>query len=214
MSVRVVLYAEGAGDAPRGFDDSPAWAIAEDDLGPAHVLVRRALARARGAPEPAVTFRGRYRDEDGGHLTGSDLLDRDRREKLSVLHELADDRVDLVLFLIDRDGEAPRTPDHLATGWTAPTPLVVGVPREELEAWLLGDATGVSARLSTAPPARPEELEPGAAKAWLQARVADVVGPGRDAAREVRADLARRADLDRLDRACPSFAAFRRALAP
>ena len=201
MSVRVVVYAEGSGEAPRLFDDSPAWTLGDDDLGPAHVLVRRSLAAERGVPESAVVFRGRYRDEDGCHLVGSDLLDDARRARLAALHALFADRIDLVVLLVDRDGHADRTPAALGASWTGRTALAVGVPREEFEAWLIGDGSAAARRLGAGPPGLPEALAPRAAKMWLSEQVSAVEG----VALEIRCDLARAADLTSLRAACPSF---------
>lgn len=59
MSLTVVLYCEGsresgaAGELP---PPAPGEELMEDELGPAHVLARRVLAKARNLPEDAIRF--------------------------------------------------------------------------------------------------------------------------------------------------------------
>jgi hypothetical protein len=212
MSVRVTVYAEGGGETPLGFDDSPSWQLGDDDLGAGHVLTRRAIALARNVPEASVVFRGRFRDEDGAHLTGSDLLDGERRHRLATLHALFPDRLDLVVILIDRDGDPRRTVATLSEGWTG-SRCVVGVAREEFEAWLISDASAVAARLGQAPPADPEAEAPSACKSWLQAHVATLARDARGA-RDLRTDLARQLHLATSSRAAPSLARFLQELSP
>lgn len=209
MSFRVVLYGEGPGDLGDHGDEDPQLELTEDDLGPLHHLVRRMLCERSALPEAAVRFRWRYRDRRGRAVRGSRLLHQETRAELAALHRLNDADIDLVVVAVDRDGEVERTPGWLAEPFAAMgVPVAAGVAREEFEAWLMGDARATSARLGSAPPSAPELLAPSEAKAWLASHAPS----DGTAARGVRSDLARTADLDAIARSCPSFKHFRAAL--
>jgi len=73
MTLRVVLYAEGSlesGKRPRGI---PGRDLASDEIGPAHILMRRVIADVSSIPEAAVTFVTPLRDRFGHHATGTRL---------------------------------------------------------------------------------------------------------------------------------------------
>ncbi len=72
MSLRVVLYAEGAleSGSPPGFGEI----LGDDEMGPAQVLVRRVLVDVGRAPEPAIRFVRPRRLRTGKIARGSDLL--------------------------------------------------------------------------------------------------------------------------------------------
>lgn len=106
-AVRVVLYAEGALDARVEWQwTAPGHDLQEDELGPAHHLVRRAVAWCRGCPPEAVRFDSPIRKPSGRRYRGSDLLDPRLLRRIAATHALAGSALPVVL--IDQDGDAGR----------------------------------------------------------------------------------------------------------
>src|SRR5688500_4778323 len=121
MSVRVVLYGEG----PLDLGDEWPWTapgneLQEDELGPAHVLVRRAIAQVRTCPEAAVRFQAPLRHRTGRHLRGGQLRSAGNIHRLIAAHQLASQRADLVVVLVDQDGD-PRREAELSSGSPSPS---------------------------------------------------------------------------------------------
>ncbi len=177
----------------------------EEHLGPAHVLVRRTLALAAGAPDASVSFLSPLRTVRGQIARGSHLLDRRTLRQLTTFPRSAPG---VVIILVDEDGVADRARalrEHLSDLSTPPH-RVVGVARPELEAWLIADHAAVVRALSFAPdepPAR-ETLPPRGAKTLLDQWASREAVSSKLAAMEVerrfRMDLARTVQLAVLQR--------------
>lgn len=204
--MRIVLYAEGAGDAPTvGLPRHPEAVLGDEHLGPAHHLVLRCLCEGTRLPAAAVRFHAPLRHR-GKLARGSDLL------LGKVLRQLltwprVDSRPDLAVVLVDEDGDAGRRNRLEAVVANMPVRVVVGVAVRELEAWLLADIAAVgdvTQRKVSAPP-NVESLEPGQAKR----RLADATDGVDTFAKRLR--IAQTADLERLGK-LRAFELFRKAL--
>lgn len=193
MSVRVVLLAEGKNDLGGPWPwTAPGQRLGEDELGPAHVLVRRAAARVAGAPEEAVVFFAPPRTAEGRRITGSQLHDERTLRRVALAVRLGQEtHAALCVVLVDDDGRDRRALE----GLRGP---VVGVAVQELESGFAADPKAWGEGW----PGPPEVKAPGEVKALVDAR-------GRDG----RADLAAAVDLGVVARVCPSFERFLRALA-
>lgn len=204
--MRVVLYAEGKGDAPiKGLPVHPEAALGDDHLGPAHHLVRRCLCEGTRLPVAAVQFRAPLRHR-GKIAQGSELLQQKVLRRLLTWPRV-DARPDLAVVLVDEDGDGKRRAQLERTVEDLPVTVVVGVAVRELEAWLLADASAVSTATERSIPTLPnvESLEPGHAKRRL-ADATDGVG-----AFAKRVTIAQTADLDHLTK-LRAFELFRKAL--
>lgn len=198
--MRIVLYAEGPGEAPtKGLPPKPRMPLSAAHLGPAHVLIKRILEPTEVVFEAPLRPRGRV-------LLGSDLLNTTLVQR-ALTWARVDDRPDLAIILVDEDGR----PDRRATIESAianrPVATVVGVAVREFESWLLADTTAVAAATSKnpSPPPNVEKMKPGEAKAKLAEHCAGHDGFA------IRTTIAETADLDRL-RKLRSFEAFSKAL--
>lgn len=199
--MRVTVYAEGAGEVPTTL--FPAGrALAEDDLGPAHLLVRRCLVQEARIPEASICFVAPRRMTTGRHLKGSDLLVPSVLDKLFVpVPGLPDE--DLVVLLVDQDGDRHRERMLRTLRERHARKIAIGVAVPEFESWLLADlaaARQVLGREIEEPPAI-ETLPPGEVKAMLRA-MCDASGQ-----RTMRNELAARCALDRVKN-LRSFEAF------
>jgi hypothetical protein len=207
-SLRVVVYAEGAGElvGELRLRRAPGDTLVDEWLGPAHLLVRRAICSAKPSlPEGAIQFEEPLRVR-AREARGSDLQDpRVLRTLLSWL--LPENRPDLAVVLTDADGELDRKM-RISSGLTGlHSKWILGVPVQEFEAWLIADAAAASSVLgpSAAPPADVEGLERAEAKEMLGRWGGSV--PNKTP-REIRMSLAGIANLETLARRCPAFAAF------
>lgn len=197
--MRVVLYAEGPGDAPWTRRLKPTDALPEDHHGPAHVLVRRCL------PEP-VEFFVPLRAHGGRLARGSDLRSSKTLRRLLTWPRI-ETRPDVAVVLVDEDGDNLLRVNLEKALATLPVSTIVGAPARELEAWLLADIKTVSsvAGAPVSPPPRVDGLPRGRAKELLAAAI------GSDDAFAKRIEIAKRCDLGVLDK-LPAFEAFRKAL--
>lgn len=201
MNPRVMLYAEGVGEtgAGQGLPPPPLDEIWEDALGPGHWLIRRAIATSWQIPEAAIRFVSPLRHR-AQIIRGSMLLDREILRRAATF---ADPRrmPDLVIMLVDSDGDADRKRElelHVAD---LPSPPLIVCPAPEFEAWLLADHDAVRALAgSVQAPASPESLAPRAAKELLADWTHQV--------EEGRLSLARTANLKAMANRCPSFASL------
>jgi len=215
MSLRVVLFAEGSGELLGGIRfgrPRPGESILEDEYGAGHILVQRALGRARGLPESAIHFEvpPKYR---GREARGSDLLRRETLRRLTIWPS-ASARPQLIVLLVDRDGQKSRLDilrQHLADH---PVPHVIAVAIEEFEAWLLADPKAVKTVMgaSLQLPGLPEKLEPRQAKELLMDGCSK--RGDREHARSLRCNLARTCDLDVVAGRCSAFDSFLDELKP
>lgn len=206
--MRVVLYAEGAGETAGAgglgwHTNSP---LDEDSLGAAHELVRRCLSREEGGPVPraAVQFQGPLRIARGRIPRGSDLLDRENlRTLLTWLQPGL--QPDVVVVLVDEDGEPARK--KTLEGYVADLDgaKVIAVAIREFEAWLVADEA-VAGKVMGETLARtkdPETMGRGEAKKLWAAWVSG----GNE--RAAKLSVAGSVDLDRLASRCRAFGTFR-----
>ena len=83
MSLRVVVYAEGPGETGGSAGrKAPGQELLDDELGAAHVLVRRCLSRGDLIPAAAVRFHEPLRTPAGHVARGSDLYNMRTLRKL------------------------------------------------------------------------------------------------------------------------------------
>jgi hypothetical protein len=170
VSLRVVLYAEGSGETLgelSSFQSAPGTPLAEEQLGAGHVLARRAIASARGIPEDAVLFEAPLRTARGLVAHGSDFLNRTTLRRLLTWPDLQR-RPELAIVLVDADGEANRGA-RLERDIEGLAHAVVGVAKQEFEAWLIADHAALNAVLGLAlqESQSPEEMKPREAKQLL-----------------------------------------------
>ena len=214
MSLRVVLYAEGAGELGRGLalPPAPGWPLEEERLGPAHVIARRSLERVRKVPVQAIQFEQGKRKRNTNEARGSDLL-----RKRTLLDLLAwpreDMRPEMAIVIVDEDGL--RTRHRELKEWVAELrygrpPTVIAVAREEFEAWLITDRSCVEEELGRplGKAGKPEVWEPKVAKQVLQRAIDESCGSDKARAHALRRAICERCDLDVLERGSGSFRCF------
>lgn len=203
MSLRIALYAEGGGETGHG----PGFGeiLSEEELGPAHDLVRRCIGKARAIPEAAVLFQRPLRLR-GRTARGSDLLVASSARRLLAWPPRSRSP-ELAVFLVDGDGDPSRRAavEHATAG--ALVPIVIGIANHEFEAWLIADDVAVSRAIGAPFPTQrnPEEMRPREAKNVL----ADAIGRAASEPRVVRRTIARTCDLDVVSTRCPAFRRFR-----
>lgn len=217
--MRVVLYAEGPGEAGLSgrLGPAPGDPIAEEWLGPGHVLVRRSIAERRSIPEGAVRFEAPLALR-GRAARGSDLRVCANLRKL-LTWASPTRKPDLAVVLVDADGEGNQVHTEL-TGcvggeWNSrQLPVTVGVAVQEFEAWLLADQEAVHAAIGRTYDALPdlEAMAPREAKTTLQAWLSAQAFKDRSTRVGARKAVAQQCRLDEVARRCPSFAHFRKAL--
>jgi hypothetical protein len=211
--LRVVVYAEGPGElsGSRSFQPAPGTPLAEEELGSAHLLVRRCLEKTRSLTPDTVRFEEPLRTSRGRLARGSLLHSRDTLRPL-LFWAGPVKQPDLALVLVDADGDDERQSllDSAIEG--VPVEAVVAVAIQEFEAWLVADpdALKVVLRQPLASPKPPEKPSRRQAKELLH-RWCEQHAHSRDAA-ELRRDLARQCDLDTLAQKCTAFASFLRKL--
>lgn len=209
-ALRVAVIAEGNGEARSNPLRGPGSVIEEDEWGPAHELVARLLESMGRLSRGAIQFVEPNRTSRGAVARGSQLL------KSSTLRQLLSyprpvDRPDLLIVLIDEDGESDRRGALTAVVADLPGTIVIAVATQEFEAWLIADADAVFRVVGTAdrPPANVEGLAPGAAKEWLTAHLTATGSPS-----SKRLDLARVLSLVTVRQHAASFDALAVALTP
>jgi hypothetical protein len=211
MSIRVVVHAEGSKETGAiTLRPKPGSALTEDQLGAAHILVRRCVIAASGAPQAAIRLLEPLRLRTGRVARGSSLLDGNTLRQL-LAWPLRETRPDLAVLLIDADGYPDRRRE--LGEWTKGAMLqpVIGVAVQEFEAWLVADdaAVGAALRLAFPTPSAPESMAPGEAKKLLEAAIGQQgAGP-----QQIRRTIAALADLDRVAKRAPAFQHFRTDLA-
>lgn len=210
---RVVVYAEGAGElaGATSFPRMPSSQIPEEELGSAHLLVRRCLEKARDLDASLVRFEEPLRTGRAKLARGSILHSRTTLRPLLFWAD-PDRQPDLVVVLVDADGDEERQKllDSAIEG--VPVEAVVSVAIQEFEAWLVADPAALRSvlRQTLTLPKSPEKLARRQAKELLQ-QWCEEHARSRDAA-EIRRDLARQCDLDTLCRQCSAFELFLRKL--
>lgn len=208
MSLRIAVYAEGSRDAGRALSLPLGDELADTELGPVHVLIRRCLAGA--LPEGAIRFARPQRTRNGRVARGSDLLDRTTlRQLLSWPPQRRAPQ--LAVVVIDADGELARA--DLLRGYVdgLPSRSVLGLAVQEFEAWLASDDAAVAKALGVHFPTlpSPEGMKRSEAKGLLL----DAIGRANRDAHLARLTIAETCALDLVASRCPSFARFRADLA-
>ncbi len=142
--MRVVLYAEGARETWGTV--RPAAAALEqlddEELGPAHVLVRRCLKNQPDVQPSDIRFLAPL-PLGGRPARGSQLLNPGNLKRLLAFSD-PQRQPDLCVVLVDQDGEKSRrsTLEKILTGQPMRTILAVAI--REFEAWLIADTGTVS----------------------------------------------------------------------
>jgi len=209
--MRVVLYAEGAGELLGSITQLPpvATSLKDDFLGPAHLLLRRAMMEAWSAPSAAIAFESPKRFR-GRLACGSDLHnERSLCELLSWFQPMQ--KPELAMVLVDADGDKQRqTRLQRATDGVS-VPIIITVAVQEFEAWLISDHRAVRAVLNvegglSGATNDPESLDRKKAKEllalWLEQ--AGVITPEEQRLR--RAKIAAESSLEVIANSCRSFA--------
>jgi hypothetical protein len=210
--LRVVLYAEGAGEIAGAVSRrlAPCSPLSEDDLGPGHLLVRRTLV-SMGAAD--VRFEAPLKVAGSGALraaSGSDLLKRTTLRRL-LSWPTPQSQPDLAVVLVDADGTSDRRKlrQNLVDLRTAR--VAIGIAVTEFESWLLADQSTLNdvmqPQVAFSRLADPETLRPGESKRLL----ADFCGRGTTSSSpaELRRAVASHCDLGVLASRSRSFADFR-----
>ncbi len=210
---RVVVYAEGHGElaGSKSLQPAPGSALTEEELGSAHLLVRRCLERSRSLDASEVRFEEPLRTGRGKLARGSILHSPTTLRPLLFWAD-PNKQPDLAIILVDADGDDERQGllDSALEGLLVKA--IVSVAIQEFEAWLVADHSALKSVLHKplAPPKPPEKLSRRQSKELLQQWCAEHAS-SRDAA-ELRRDIARECDLDVLARQCTAFASFLRKL--
>jgi hypothetical protein len=213
--LRVVVYAEGPGElaGATSLQPAPGSPLTEEELGSAHLLVRRCLEKSRGLDASDVRFEEPLRNGRGRLARGSILHSPNTLRPLLFWADPSK-QPDLAIILVDADGDDERQAllDSALEG--IPAKAVVAVAIQEFEAWLLADPITLKSvlRQPLALPKNPEKLSLRQAKELLQQWCEQHAG-SRDPA-EIRRDIARESDLDTLTRQCTAFASFLLKLQP
>jgi hypothetical protein len=203
--MRIVLYAEGAGELAAAGNSHTSHIIPEDDLGAAHLLVRRCLAEGGPLRTEAIRFQGPLRAPRARVARGSDLLDRNTLRRLLTWMK-PELEPDLVVVLVDEDGERGRKQmmeDFVSD--LLPDKKVVAVAVREFESWLIADEDAAGEASGTSFDRTPdiEPMEPRKARSIWSGWMA-----GRDE-RAVKRTVACTSSLDLLANRCRAFDDFR-----
>ncbi len=203
--LRVVLYAEGTGELGSvSARPPPGEPLPEAHLGPAHLLVRRALAAARRTDPTAIVFESPLRLRSGREPRGSDLHEPTTlRRLLGFVRSVPD----MAIVLVDADGDSNERRRTLAGVTSGVVPIVRGIAVQEFEAWLVADevsASRVLGRVLDAVP-EPDSMPPGRAKTIWSEWTADASHAERASA---RLRVAAEVDLAILARRSRSFEHF------
>jgi hypothetical protein len=200
--LRVVLYAEGAGETAGTTTQlpiAPGSPLREEHLGAAHVLVRRVSAEARGCDPGEIRFEAPLRRR-GRLPRGSDLVHPPTlRQLLSWARPAL--QPDVAIVLVDADGDRQRRTRLGREVGALLLPRVIAAAVQEFETWLAADDACCNQVIGSAPCAgrNLEKMKPREARTLLAA----VIG-GREAS-ALRRRLAAECDLAVLAKRCKSF---------
>lgn len=179
--------------------------LSEEQLGPAHFLLRRAIASARSLRTSEIVFEEGQRAVIGRRPRvprGSDLLKR-RVFRTILSWPTPRGQPDLAVVLVDRDEDSKRASKLRRYCDELRSPVVVAVAVKEFEAWLVADDASVGRVLGTKFPtlAKPETLSVGEAKDSLRAAIARSEIGAMDARRRIATEC----DLAIVAKRCRSF---------
>ncbi|MFL5351667.1 DUF4276 family protein, partial [Archangium sp.] len=191
---------------------APGTPLTENELGAAHLLVRRCLERSRSLAPELIRFEEPLRSR--GKLARGSMLHS--RTTLRPLLFWADEnlRPDLAIVLVDADGKEERQAELDSALQELTVEAVAAVAIQEFEAWLIADPEAVKSvlRKSLSPPKPPERLGRRQAKELLQ-QWSDEHASKQEPA-DIRRRLVQETNLDTLARVCPAFAELLRRLGP
>jgi len=206
-ALRIVLYAEGGGETTGELEGlrAPGDPLRDEEQGPGHLLVRRAVTLAGSVPEQAIVFEEPLRTRRGRLPRGSDLHDTNTLAQL-LTWGTRSRQPDLCVVLVDSNGDTRRKERLNAAMSGLTVPKVIAMAIAEFEAWLIADHQAVARVLGSGPVdlGPPESLSPRSAKNALKSWI---VAAARDG-NEVRRTLARICDLGVLAKRCGAFATF------
>ncbi|MFP2910092.1 DUF4276 family protein [Pyxidicoccus sp. 3LFB2] len=211
--LRVVIYAEGAGELAGAVRSqrAPSSPLEGEELGAAHLLVRRCLERCRGLDTSLIQFEEPLRTRRGKLARGSDLHSPDTLRTLLFWAD-ARKQPDLVVVLVDQDGDEDRQQALASRVEDVPVKTVVAVAIQEFEAWLIADPNALKSVFHQ--PLRmnkpPERLGRREAKDQLN-QWSEQHARSKEPA-ELRRQLAEQCDLDIVAQQCSAFSEFLRRL--
>lgn len=218
-NVSIVVHAEGPGELGNpNRNVRPQDLLQSDNLGPAHIVVRRILTEGSKIPAAAIEFKEPLRTayETGARAQGSKLL------KSSVLNDILSpwqlnfqSMPPLIVFLMDSDDSPPQERTSILQQALNKYSLqgAVGVAVKEFEAWLVADSQAINQVIGSVSKSfqHPENLKPGEAKRNLNEWIQSIAHANHKII-DMRRDLATAMDLDLVAELCPSFKRFRQAL--
>lgn len=193
---RVCLIAEGKLKTGLGVPAAPGRPVAI--AGAAHVLIGRALQSLGVVPSFVSPLRDHKRV-----LRGSSLHDPRRLARL-LDGWLLRDRPALTVVLLDQDGDAHRRRRLRSSLAHVCAPWVLGVAKQEFEAWLIADQKSVQRCLGASISKGPDRMKPGEAKEGL-AELLNRAGKG---PHEGRLALAETAELATIGKRSKSWSIF------
>ena len=158
-------------------------------------------------PPEAISFVQPLRTSRGRLAVGSSLLDPATLRRLLVW-PIPKRGPDVSIVLVDEDGDPTRYKTLLGATTSLRRRRIIGVARQEFEAWLLADHVVVGRAVGTTldMTADPENMQPGRAKEILMGWLAD---PARyDHRSALRRTIAETADLAVVARRCAAFKRF------
>lgn len=209
--MRVVLYAEGPNETG-AIEMPPLFArrsrIADDDLGPAHILTRRCVALTTNRDAASIQFQApllvRGKSAKGSQLLDSRVLER----LLTWTHPKI--APDLAVILVDQDGaEARRTMlKSIVDQRRLPQPpVVIAIAVQEFEAWLLADLKPLIRILDRKLDQLSdlEQWKSGEAKRWLLEQLGRLPA---DELHQVRRMICLECNLDLIGRSSSSFRSY------
>ena len=143
--LRVVIYAEGAGELTgRDMSGPRGTVLTEQQLGAAHLLVRRCLIHTQGLASEDVQFEEPLRSPRGQLARGSMLHSK---TTLRPLLFWADEKrqPDLAIVLVDADGKEKARREELSLALRdIPLTAIAAVAVQEFEAWRIADSQALT----------------------------------------------------------------------
>ncbi len=207
--IRVVLYAEGAGETGGETRQlpPPGNVLSSDLLGPGHLLLRRCILEGLDDIDGEVLFEAPLKTGRGQTARGSMLLkEKTLRQLLTWLDP--EMRPDLAVVLVDQDEDNKRKSRLEKYMTRLPSMPILSVAVQEFESWLVADHSCVAEILdhNIQPPRNPENMRRREAKQLLKGWIKQSGTALEDD--EVRRRIARQCDLATVARTCRAFDVF------